>query len=81
MDRERLQAVIKAVPFEPFTVHVDDGDLIGIRSPEYIWLPPIGRTVYILRQAGDGDEMRIVGLDHISQVTVGPSKSLQFPVT
>ena len=80
MDRDRFKALLKAVPFEPFTIHVDDGDLIGIRSPEYVWLPPIGSTIYVIRQSGEGDEMRILGLQHVSQVTVGPGESIQFPI-
>ena len=72
MERSRLRAVLDAKPFVPFTVHVVDGDWIGVRSPEFVRLPPAGKTCYIMSKLGDDGEMKILGLDYISHVTVGP---------
>jgi hypothetical protein len=79
MDRSRLRAVLDAKPFVPFTVHVVDGDLIGVRSPEFVWLPPAGKTFYIMSKLGDDGEMKILGLDYISHITFGPNADLEFP--
>ena len=80
MERSEIDRLLKARPFEPFTVHTVDGDLIGIKSPEFAWLPPVGTRMVIAMQMGDGDATRIVSLQHISQVTVGPfADTTSFP--
>ncbi|HEX8324992.1 MAG TPA: hypothetical protein VF595_13895 [Tepidisphaeraceae bacterium] len=79
MERDQIDKLLKAKPFQPFTVHTDDGDLIGVKSPEYIWLPPTGSTVFIAADIGDGGATKLVSLEHISQVTVGPGTNVSFP--
>jgi hypothetical protein len=79
MDRVELDRLLKARPFEPFTIHTVDGDLVGIKSPEFAWLPPIGNRMVVALDMGDGGATRIISLQHISQVTIGPGVSPQFP--
>lgn len=85
MERSKIASLLQARPFEPFTVHVVDGDLLGVRSPEYMWLPPIGQTVFIIvpkdAEKADLGELKILGLEYISHVTVGPIAGLRFPAT
>ncbi|HEY0007983.1 MAG TPA: hypothetical protein VGB55_04595 [Tepidisphaeraceae bacterium] len=79
MERTELDRLLKARPFEPFTVHTVDGDLIGIKSPEFAWLPPKGGHMAISMELSDGYATRIVSLQHISQLTVGPMADNSFP--
>lgn len=79
MDREQISELMTAKPFQAFTVHTDDGDLIGVKSPEYIWLPPTGSIVFIAADIGEGGATKLVSLEHISQVTVGPGPGVSFP--
>lgn len=78
MDRGELDRLLKAKPFEPFTVHTVDGDLVGVKSPEFAWLPPIGNRIVIAIEMGDGGATRIISLQHISQVTIGPGVETRF---
>ncbi|MBC7785642.1 MAG: hypothetical protein H7144_17565 [Burkholderiales bacterium] len=79
MDREQISELLQAKPFQPFTVHTDDGDLIGVKSPEFIWMPPVGDTLFIAVELGDGGATKMLSLQHISQVTVGPGTEIRFP--
>lgn len=72
MDRLELRKLLDARPFEPFTIHTTDGDLVGVKSPEFAWLPPTTHTVVVAIELGDGGANRIISLRHISQITVGP---------
>jgi hypothetical protein len=79
MERVEIDRLLRARPFEPFTVHTVDGDLIGIKSPEFAWLPPMSSHLAISMQLSDGTATRIVSLHHISQVTIGPMADDSFP--
>ncbi len=79
MEQGELYRLLSAKPFEPFTVHTVDGDLVGVKSPEFAWLPPIGNRIVIAIEMGDGGATRIISLNHISQITVGPGANVDFP--
>jgi hypothetical protein len=72
MERQEIEARLRARPFEPFTIHTDDGDLVGVKSPEFAWLPPLSNRLHVAIDMGDGGATRIISLDHISALTIGP---------
>ena len=44
--------LIEAQPFHPFRLFMADGRSILVRSPEFAWHPPAGRTVFIATAKG-----------------------------
>jgi hypothetical protein len=69
MTFETVKEHLERRPFVPFTVHVSDGDKLGIRSPEYAYLHP--RQRYLLIAPSDVNELqfdRFVSLDSIAQI-------------
>jgi hypothetical protein len=47
MTTQQLRAMLSAVPFQPFDVHLADGRAIPVRHPELVFITPGGRTVGI----------------------------------
>jgi hypothetical protein len=47
MTIENLRAVASASPFQPFKIHLADGRNVMVRSPEFLFIPPGGRTVVL----------------------------------
>jgi hypothetical protein len=47
MTTEQLDAVHKAQPFKPFTLHLADGSKHSVQHPELIWRTQGGRTVFV----------------------------------
>jgi len=73
MDRVEIEKLLKAAPFEPFTIHTTDGDLIGVKSAEFALLAPRATQIAVWIDVGDGGATRVISLRHISQLTIGPS--------
>jgi hypothetical protein len=78
MDRAEIELRLKMRPFEPFTIHTDDGDLVGVKSPEFAWLPPFSNRLHVAIEMGDSGATRIISLDHIAALTVGPGVDTKF---
>jgi len=73
VERSEIRKLLDAKPFEPFTIHTTDGDLIGVKSPEFVLLAPNARQISVwMDELGDGGATRVISLVHISQLTVGP---------
>lgn len=68
MTTEQLDAVHKAQPFQPFTLHVADGTKHDVSHPELIWRTPGGRTIVV---SGGGEEMAIIELLLVTKITKG----------
>lgn len=69
MTYETVKEHLERRPFVPFTVHVSDGDRLGVKSPEYAYLHP--RKGYLLVAPSDENELqfdRFVSLDSITQI-------------
>lgn len=68
MTTEQLDAVAKAQPFRPFTVHLADGTKHHVLHPEMIWRTPGGRTIVI---ALGGEKTAIVDLLLVTKIVQG----------
>jgi len=79
MEKSEIDRLLKARPFEPFTIHTVDGDLVGVKSPEFAWLSPIGNHIVVAIEMGDGGASRIISLPHVSAITIGPGANIPFP--
>lgn len=70
MTIEQLDAVYKAQPFKPFTIHLADGDKHQVTHPELMWHTPKGRTIVI---SLGGERMAIIDLLLVTKTTYGNS--------
>lgn len=68
MTYEDVKMHLDRRPFVPFTVQTDDGELIGVRSAEFAYLPPKRRYLLISSDGTAPVVDRFIDLDHISQL-------------
>ena len=68
MTVEQLDAVHKAQPFHPFTLHVADGTRHSVKHPELIWRTPGGCTVVV---SLGGEKVAILDLLLVTKITTG----------
>lgn len=47
MDRETLKKLYYAQPFTPFSLCMNDGRRLKVEHPEWIMIPPTGRTIMV----------------------------------
>ncbi|MBY0526464.1 MAG: hypothetical protein K2R98_23925 [Gemmataceae bacterium] len=74
MTVDQLRALLKAQPFQPFTVHLADGRHVFVHHPEYTVIAPSGRTAIIYQP---NDEFNIVDLLLVTDLEVKPSVATQ----
>jgi len=43
-----------------------------VKSPEFAWLHPRSDRLHVAIEMGDGGATKIISLDHISALTIGP---------
>ncbi len=43
----QIKELLTRQPFQPFVVHLADGREFTVPHPEFAWLPPTGRTLYV----------------------------------
>ena len=58
-----------ARPFKPFTVRTADGRAIPVRSPEFAWHAPAGRTIWIAESPGEG-RVRMIDLQLVTSLDI-----------
>ena len=47
MIAEEIQALHRAVPFEPYTIHTSDGKAFYVKHPDYCLISPGGDTLWV----------------------------------
>jgi hypothetical protein len=47
MTAEQLRAVIRAQPFQPFTIHFAGDRELVVRHPDFVWVSPTGRMALV----------------------------------
>lgn len=47
MSPDRIKQILKAEPFEPFTIYTGDGSTVDVLSREFAYLKPGGRTLEV----------------------------------
>jgi hypothetical protein len=68
MTIEKLEELLRSKPFHPFRVFTSDGDSFDVKSREFVWRTPGGRTVYIA--SGVGEQVQIIDWFLVSKVVV-----------
>jgi hypothetical protein len=68
MTTDQVKELYKAKPFRAFTLHLADGDTIPVKSPDFMWMTPGGRTIFVSQ---GGDSAPIIDLLLVTKITVG----------
>ncbi len=69
MRAENLTEVIRAAPFQPFTLRLADGTLIDIRHPEWIAHRTETRTAVVIEANGS---VRIIDVGLLLEIQLAP---------
>ena len=57
-------------PFRPFDIHTSDGRRVTVKAPDFAWIHPTGRTMYVCPDPNvDADE--VIDLLHVTKLTQG----------
>ncbi len=72
MTIQQLRATHKAVPFQPFNVHMADGGVFHVPHPDFLFMSPTGRTVIICQE---DDEFSILDLLLMTEIQVERTES------
>ena len=68
MTIEKLHELLTAKPFHPFRIITSDGDSLDVKSREFVWRTPGGRTIYVA--TGIGEQVQIIDWFLVSKVIV-----------
>ena len=55
MSPDRVKSILTMKPFQPFRVHTGDGSTVDVKSPEFAFLYPGGRTLLVVRGVDEGE--------------------------
>jgi len=64
MDRQAMLALLNRRPFEPFSVHMSNGESFEVRHPE---VAALGKSRLVIVDP-ETDRMDIIGLLHVASV-------------
>jgi hypothetical protein len=67
---ERLKAMMDERPFRPFEIHTSDGDVVRVRSADFAWIHPSGRTMFVATDPKFDTEY-VIDLLHITNLAQG----------
>jgi len=74
MDYDRLKARLDERPFKPFLIHTSDGDVIRVKSPDFAWIHPSKRTMFVATDP-KFDKEYVIDLLHVTKLLEDRSKS------
>jgi hypothetical protein len=69
MTVEKLREFHESRPFQPFTVHLADGESVLVKHPEVLMRTTGGRTIYV--HTGKGEEVQAIDLLLVTKLSVG----------
>ncbi len=67
MTIEQFRIAMTRRPFNPFVIHLADGDRRPVRHPEQIAMSPGGRTVVVF---GEGEACSIIDVSFVTRLDV-----------
>jgi hypothetical protein len=79
MTVQRVKALVDKKPFSPFNIHLADGDVVEVKSPEFIWLHPTGRVIYVATGRDEQADDRIIDLLLVTQLSTSNGLDQSFP--
>lgn len=61
----QIKAMLDDKPFRAFTIYTSDGQVVTVQDPNFAWLHPFGRTMYVCSDSRSAADEVI----HVLQVT------------
>ena len=74
MTTNQIKQLHEAQPFKPFTIHLADGSKLPVPHPEFMWVMPSGRTVFVALGDDEEDAAAIVDLLLVTKLTVSKGR-------
>ena len=73
MTEEQISKELHQAPFKPFTLFLSDQRRFEIRHPEYLWVHPAGRLVFVADDKGAAD---CIDLIHITSLKLNGTEGV-----
>ena len=67
MTVDRIKAMLDERPFRPFEIHTSDGKVVMVRSPDFAWIHPYGRTMYVCPNP-ERDVDEVIDILHVTKL-------------
>jgi hypothetical protein len=73
MTAEQISEAHRQAPFKPFTLFLSDQRRFEIRHPDYLWVHPVGRLVFV---ADDNGAAELIDLLHITTLQLNGAEGI-----
>ena len=70
MTFQRIKAMLDEKPFRPFEISTSDGKSVTVLHPDFAWIHPSRRTMYVCPDP-NVDADAVIDLLHITQLAYG----------
>ena len=74
MMTEPLTKLHSARPFKPFRLNIADGRHLNVPHPEFLWVLPGGRTVFVATADDDFEIVDLLLVTSIQPINTGSKK-------
>lgn len=74
MELDQLRKTLKAQPFKPFTMTLDDGRRYFVPHPEFLWVPPGARHTTIFYNDEEDQAATILDAIMVSTIKFGDAR-------
>jgi hypothetical protein len=54
---EEIRTRLRAIPFEPFTIHLADGRTLFVPHQDFVWMPKLGALFYFHDEPGGSERI------------------------
>jgi hypothetical protein len=71
MTVEKIRSLLRAAPFQPFTVHTPDGRAFEVPHPDFAMLSGTGRLLHVARPKTDQED--IIDIALITDIATQPA--------
>jgi hypothetical protein len=67
---DKIRTMLEVRPFRPFAIFTSDGQASTVRDPNFAWIHPYGRTMYVVTDpTSTADE--VINLMHVTKLATG----------
>ena len=67
---EKIRAMLGGQPFRPFTIFTSDGQACTVKNPNFAWIHPFGRTMYVCPDPTSAAD-EVINLTHVTKLATG----------
>jgi len=67
---DKIRALLNSRPFRPFTIFTSDGQKTTVADPEFAWIHPFGRTMYVCPDPNSSAD-EVINILHVTKLATG----------